>query len=425
MNSKDDKFIIQGGASLSGEIAVVGAKNAALKAIVASLLCAGPSIIKNVPAIEDIHRLVDVIKDLGVDIELKNNSYAIVSSLIKKSILEPHLHQRTRSSILLTVPILLQHGEVSFPYPGGCVIGKRPIDFFLSGFKEFGVEVVEHASGFDLKVKKMQPAKIVFTRVSVTGTEAMMMLASRVPGKSQIINAAMEPEVVALGNWLNECGARIHGLGTPSITIEGVDELSGGSFTTPPDRIEAGTFAILAAATNSELTVGGIEPSHLEVFWQLLRQAQVQFELKENSVKILPSKHDLKAIGKDIITHEYPGFPTDLQAPMAVLMTQAKGQSLIFETIYEGRLFYVDLLNSMGADIFMADPHRVMITGPTQLYGAKLTSPDIRAGIAMVIAGLIADGNTEIDNIYQIDRGYERIEQRLQSIGAKIERLNG
>jgi UDP-N-acetylglucosamine 1-carboxyvinyltransferase len=424
MKSKDDKFIITGKAPLSGEIAVVGAKNAALKALAASLLLDDSSVIRNVPQIEDIQRLADLMTDLGVQLEQSGSEFKILNPKISKSVLDPNLHQRTRSSILLAVPTLLQHGEVEFAYPGGCVIGKRPIDFFLSGFRQFGIDIEERGDGFRLQGKNLKPAKIVFTRVSVTGTEAMMMLASRVIGRSEIINAAMEPEVVALGEFLNSCGANIVGLGTPHIIIEGAEKLSGGTFTTPPDRIEAGTFAILAAATDSELTVTNIEPSHLEIFWQLLRQAGVKFELGANSVKMTPSRSQLQAISKDIITHEYPGFPTDLQAPMAVLMTQAQGQSLIFETIYEGRLFYVDLLNSMGANIFMADPHRVMITGPTVLQGAKLTSPDIRAGIAMVIAGLIANGQTEIDNIYQIDRGYENIEGRLQALGAKIERVS-
>ncbi len=423
MHSKEDKFLITGNQPLGGEIKVVGAKNASLKALAASLILDGPSVIKNVPHIEDIQRLLDIIVDLGVQIRQEGHQITITNPIIAKSTLDPTLHQRTRSSILLAVPTLLQHGEVEFAYPGGCVIGKRPIDFFLNGYRQFGINIEERGDGFLLRANKLNPARVVFTRVSVTGTEAMMMLAARVPGQSVIVNAAMEPEVVALGEFLNNCGANISGLGTPRIIIEGVDRLEGGIFITPPDRIEAGTFSILAAAANAELLVSNIEPNHLEVFWQLLRQAGVEFELGANNVKISPSRHRLKAIPKDIITHEYPGFPTDLQAPMAVLMTQAKGQSLIFETIYEGRLFYVDLLNSMGANIFMADPHRVMINGPSQLTGAKLTSPDIRAGIAMVIAGLIAEGQTEIDNIYQIDRGYENIENRLKAIGAQIERI--
>lgn len=423
MASKNDRFIIQGGKTLSGTIAVVGAKNAALKALVAALLLDGTSIIEHVPHIEDIDRLMDIIVDLGVGVERSGSTVTFTDPSIKKNEIAPHLHQKTRSSILLAVPILLQHKQVTFSYPGGCVIGNRPIDFFIEGYKKFGIKVTNRADGYSLDGSDLHAGTVVFSRISVTGTESMMMLASLIPGTSQIINAAMEPEIVALADFLNSCGAKISGAGTPVITIEGVQKLSGGTYKTIPDRIEAGTFAIMAAATNSQLTVDNIVPGHMEVFWQLFSQAGVDFSLTENSVTIRPSLSNLKAIPKDIITHEYPGFPTDLQAPMAVLMTQAEGQSLVFETIYEGRLFYIDKLNSMGASIFMADPHRVMITGPTKLTGRSITSPDIRAGMAMVIAGLIAEGQTEIDNIYQIDRGYERIEQRLHALGANIKRV--
>ncbi|QQS23217.1 UDP-N-acetylglucosamine 1-carboxyvinyltransferase [bacterium] len=423
ISSHDDKFIITGGQQLGGEISVRGAKNAALKALAASLILDEPSKILNVPDIEDISRLVEIMEDIGVEISKDGADYTISNPKILKSHIEPHLHQKTRSSMMLAAPILMQHGEVTFAYPGGCVIGNRPIDFFLQGFREFGIEVEDHDNGYTLKAKQLRPAKIVFTRISVTGTEAMMMLACKTPGRSEIINAAMEPEVVALAEFLNSCGAKISGIGSPHLVIDGVEKLNGGEYITIPDRIEAGTFAILAAATNSEITVTGINPNHLEVLWQFFKQIGINFSLSENSVTVKPATKPLQAIRKDIVTHEYPGFPTDLQAPMTVLMTQAQGSSLIFETIYEGRLFYIDKLNSMGANIFMADPHRVMVNGPTRLNGKKISSPDIRAGMAMVIAALIATGETELDNIYQIDRGYERIEERLQAIGAKIVRV--
>lgn len=428
-SSHDDKFIITGQQPLGGQIAVRGAKNAALKALAASLILDEPSQVLNVPDIEDIGRLVEIMEDIGVGVtRVAANSpeasgYAITSPKILKHQIEPHLHQKTRSSMMLAAPILMQHGEVTFAYPGGCVIGNRPIDFFLQGFREFGIEVEDHDNGYTLRAKQLRPAKIVFSRISVTGTEAMLMLASKTPGRSEIINAAMEPEAVALAEFLNSCGAKIAGIGSPHLVIDGVEKLSGGEFYTLPDRIEAGTFAILAAAANSEITVAGIVPNHLEVMWQFFKQMGVNFSLTDDSVTVKPRTKPLLAIRKDIVTHEYPGFPTDLQAPMTVLMTQAQGSSLIFETIYEGRLFYIDKLNSMGAHIFMADPHRVVVNGPTRLFGKKISSPDIRAGMAMVIAGLIANGQTELDNIYQIDRGYERIEERLQAIGAKIERV--
>lgn len=417
-----DKFIINGGKKLTGTVAVVGAKNAALKALAASLLLENETVLQRVPTIEDIARLVDIMKDIGIDIEHDNATYKITDTKVKKNILEPHLHQKIRSSVLLVGPMLLQTKEVAFPHPGGCVIGQRPIDYFLDGFSAFGVEVENRPDGYTLFAKNLHAAKIVFPRVSVTGTEAMMMFACKVSGTTVLQNCAMEPEIPHLAEFLNACGAKISGAGTPTITIEGVESLSGGTYITPPDRIEAGTFAILGAATQSEITITDIEPKDLEIVWELLRKANVQFTLAENSVTMHPSPN-IQALSKDLVTHEYPGLPTDLQAPFTVLMTQAQGNSLVFETIYEGRLFYIDKLNSMGANVLMCDPHRVLVTGPTPLYGRKITSPDIRAGIALVIAGLIASGQTEIDNVYQIDRGYERIEERLRDLGADIQRV--
>lgn len=417
------KFIIEGQHKLSGSIATSGAKNAALKALPASLLLDGISSIENVPNIEDVHRMIEIMKALGATVIENGSVFTVDPSTIHTSTVEAHLHQKLRASILLAGPMLHKMGEMNFPEPGGCVLGKRPIDYFLEGYQSFGVEVTNNKQGYSLKVGKLHPAKIIFPRVSHTGTEAMMMFASRVLGTSVLINCAMEPEVVALAEFLNSCGAKISGAGTPTITIEGVQSLSAGTFVTPPDRIEAGTFAILGAATNSNITVTGIIPEQLEILWQLFRKANIQFNLGKDFIEILPSP-DLKAIPKDIVTHEYPGFATDLQAPMAVLMTQAKGNSLIFETVYEGRLFYIDSLLSMGANILMCDPHRVLVTGPSKLIGKKVASPDIRAGIALVIAALIAEGTTEIDNVYLINRGYERIVERLTGLGAKIKEVN-
>jgi UDP-N-acetylglucosamine 1-carboxyvinyltransferase len=322
---------------------------------------------------------------------------------------------------MLAGPVLHRMGTIDFPHPGGCVIGQRPIDFFLEGFKKFGVTIDERFDGYTLSAKKLQAATIVFPRVSVTGTEAMMTFAAKVPGVTRLLNCAMEPEVVALAEWLNACGAKIVGAGTPTITIEGVESLHASAYTAIPDRIEAGTFALLGAATQSPIKVTGIDPNHLEVLWELLTKAGVAFTIGDDFIQINPP-FKLKALPKDLVTHEYPGLATDLQAPFTVLMTQAEGNSLIFETIYEARLFYIDKLTTMGANILMCDPHRVLVTGPTKLFGSKITSPDIRAGMALVIAALIAEGETIIQNIYQIDRGYEHIEERLRLLGADIKR---
>lgn len=416
------KYIIQGPNTLAGEIVVSGAKNFALKVLPATLLLDGAVVVSNVPQIEDIHRMVEIMKDLGVTVQEDGSTYTINTSGLSKSVLNPQLHQKLRASIMLAGPILIRTGQVDFPFPGGCVLGNRPIDFFIESFEKFGVDVQNRPDGYTLVTKNLHAARIVFRRITATGTEAMMTFATRIPGTTVLVNAAQEPEIPALAAFLNSCGAKISGAGTSTITIEGVEHLSAQPCTIIPDRIEAGAFAIMGAATNSHIKVTHIEPLHLEVFWEFLRKANVQFSLGEDYVEILPSP-ELRGIPKDIITHEYPGFPTDLQAPMTVLMTQAAGSSLVHETIYDGRLFYIDTLNSMGANILMCDPHRVLVQGPTPLQGRKLASPDIRAGIALVIAGLLASGTTEIDNIYQVERGHENLVTRLRSLGANIARV--
>lgn len=416
------KFVINGRQPLAGEIRVSGAKNAALKVLPASLMLDGPTTLSNVPIIEDVQRMIELMRDLGAQVTQEGGVVQVNPASVERHELHPQLHQRLRASILLAGPMLHRQGKIAFPEPGGCVLGKRPIDYFLSGYQAFGVTIENRSDGYTLTAQSLHPAQIVFPRVSHTATEAMMMFASRIPGTSVLKNCAMEPEVVVLAEFLNSCGAKISGAGTATITIEGVEGLTGGEFVTIPDRIEAGTLAILGAASGAHLKVVGINPDHLDILWQLFKQANIQFNLGSDFVEILPSP-DIKAIAKDIVTHEYPGFPTDLQAPMTVLMTQAQGNSLVFETIYEGRLFYVDALSSMGANILMCDPHRVLVTGPTKLVGKKVASPDIRAGIALVIAALIAEGESEIDNIYLINRGYENIAERLRGLGAQIEEI--
>ncbi len=249
-----------------------------------------------------------------------------------------------------------------------------------------------------------------------------MMTACLIQGETILKNCAMEPEIVSLADYLNRCGAKIEGAGTPIIKIKGVKKLRGGEYKIIPDRIETGTFAILAAASNSgKVLIKNCFPGHLEALWFLFDKIGVNYSLSRDSVKILPTK---KLLACDVTTHEYPGFATDLQSPYTVLMTQSYGSSLIHETIYDRRLLFTDILTQMGANITMCDPHRVVVTGPTKLYGHRLVSPDLRAGVALLIAALLAKGKTEIDNIYQIDRGYERLDQRLRKIGADIKRVD-
>lgn len=415
------KYIINGGRTIGGVISVKGAKNAALKIIPAALLSSEKIIINNLPEIEDIDRLLELTEDLGAKINRHPRGVSIDPDSVKKTQLESQFANKLRASIMFVGPLLARFGEARFPHPGGCVIGAgaRPIDVFLEGFEAMGAKLTMEDRFYHLKAKELSGAEYFFPVMSVTGTESLMMAATLAKGRTVLKNAAMEPEITALAEYLNSVGARISGAGTSTIVIEGVKKLGGGEFNIIPDRIETGTFAILAAAARAELTITDCRPEHIESLLTILKHVGVPFETGKDFLKIKPAKK-LKAYS--IKTHEYPGFPTDLQSPYTVLMTQAEGSSIIHETIYDRRLLFTDLLSQMGANIIMCDPHRAVVTGPTDLYGRRLASPDLRAGISMIIAGLIARGRTEIDNIYQIDRGYENIAERLKSIGADIER---
>lgn len=416
-----EKYVINGSKKLKGEIAVAGAKNLALKIFPAAILSAKTCKIKNVPEIEDIQRLIELMEDLGAKITREQKGEYLVSTAeINKTKLRPDLVHWLRSSIMLAGPMLARFGEVTLSHPGGCVIGQRPIDLFLEGFKKLGAEMIDGGSDYTLRAKKLKGARIVLPKISVTVTENLMMAATLAQGTTQIRNAAMEPEITALADYLNKQGAKITGAGTPIITIEGVKELSAGEFNIIPDRIEAGTFTILGLITNSKIKISNCNPEHIENLLYSLEKAGAKLEIGSDYITTLPSQLH----GVNIVTHEYPGFPTDLQAPFTALMTQATGLSLVHETIFEGRLFYTDILNQMGAKIIMCDPHRVVVTGPTPLLGRKVASPDLRAGITLVLAALIAQGTTTIENIYQINRGYENIVSRLQNLEADIKQIN-
>lgn len=418
-----EKFVIKGGKLLEGTIEVRGAKNAALKAFAAGLLSDKKWIIKNVPAIEDISRMIELLSDLGVDVSSNGQgNYEMRAAKLKKVKLREDLSEQLRASIVLAGPILAREGKVTFSYPGGCVIGRRPIDIFLNGLKALGAKITQTNSLFHLSANggKLRGNKFIFPRISVTATECLMLAAVLAKGGTILENAACEPEILSLAQFLNKCGAKIKGAGTHTIAIEGVERLNGGTYEVIPDRLETGTFAILGVATNSRIKIANCNPEHLGALWVALDKAGANFELGKDYVITKPVKN-LKSV--DIVTHEYPGFATDFQAPFTVLMTQARGQSLIHEIIYEGRLLYAQTLNQMGANIIACDPHRIIVNGPSRLYGRRIISPDIRAGIALVIAALIARGETRIENIYQIDRGYERIEERLQKLGADIKRI--
>src|SRR6056297_111810 len=414
------KLLIQGPTRLNGEIKVNGAKNSALKIIPASLLSSEEIHLKNLPKVEDVENSLKLIQKLGGKVSsVKKGEVKIKTETVTQAEIPADIANKFRASIMFAGPLLARLGKVKFPHPGGCVIGAggRPIDIFLEGFRALGAEIVQKSDSYELKTKGLKGNSFFFPKISVTATESLMMTAVLAQGKTILKNCAMEPEIVALADYLNSQGAKISGAGTPMITIEGVKKLGAGKFRVIPDRIETGSFALMAVATGSEITITDCEPSRIEILLTVFKKIGVEFSSGENWLKIKKTKN-LKPYS--IQTHEYPGFPTDLQSPYTVLMTQAQGTSMVHETIYDRRLLFVDMLSQMGADIIMCDPHRVVINGPTPLKGKKLESPNLRAGIALIIAALSANGKTEIDNIYQIDRGYEKIDQRLKKLGADI-----
>ena len=417
------KFIINGGKKLTGEIAVKGAKNSALKIIPAAILSNETITINNIPDIEDVQKSLELLTDLGAKIEMNGSSAIISTKEINRTELLPKLADKFRASIMFVGPLLARFGEAKFPLPGGCIIGagSRSIDLFLEGYKAFGATIEIEDKYYHVQADKLQAADYFFSTISVTGTESLMMTACLIPGQTILKNCALEPEIEALADYLNSQGAKISGAGSPTIKIDGVTKLSAGIFNIIPDRIETGSFALMAAATGSEIKITHCCPEHIASLLVIFDKIGVNYEAGADWLLIKKS-NNIKSC--DIKTHEYPGFPTDLQSPYVVLMTQAQGTSLIQDTIYDRRLIWTDMLSQMGANIIMCDPHRVVVDGPTCLYGKKLMSPDIRAGIALVIAALIAAGTTEIDNIYQIDRGYEKLDERLRALGAAIERVD-
>ncbi len=415
-----DTFLIKGKQELQGEIPVYGAKNHVLKMIPAALLSTEPCTLTNIPAILDVQMMSDIVTELGGKVTRDERTLKIEPAAIKDGKLPVELVAKMRASFLFIIPLLHRFKEVHFPHPGGDSIGRRPIDMTLDFLYSMGAKVKTNPYSYVItSEKRLQAVDYTFKWVTHTGTEAILMAAVLAEGTTRIKNAAMEPEVVAMAEYLNSIGAKITGAGSPTIIVEGVESLSGGETEIIPDRIEAGTFAILAALCGNPVTVTNIRPDHLDVLWKYFDLMCINYELGESSVTV---RHSLPCKPQQIKTHEYPGFITDLQPPMSLLLSQADGLSMMHETIYDGRLFYTDLLNQMGAEIIMADPHRVLIQGPAKLYGKNIASPDIRAGITLVLAALIAEGQSEIANIYHIDRGYEALEERLQAIGADITR---
>ena len=425
-----DKFLIKGLAgkrNLKGEIAISGAKNAVLKIMAASVLFSDDLIIENVPDVEDVARMTKILEELGAKVEkFRKNKLRINTSKINNHVLDRESTEKMRASIILIGPVLARLGEVSFPHPGGCVIGERPIGLFLNGLTGMGAKETTTKNGiYNLKVRgKLKGKPIFFNKQSVTVTETFIMTAILSKGKTILKNVALEPEIISLGEFLISCGAKIKGLGTTQIEIEGgiLLKARGKKYKTIPDRIEAGSYLLLGALTSNNLTIKNCNPEHMEALTSSLRFSGLKMKIGKNFIQILDNTKT-KFRPLQIKTHEYPGFVTDLQAPMTIFLTQTYGESSVFETIFENRLDYVEDLNKMGAKIKIWHPQKISIKGPTPLHHNILKGPDLRAGLAFIIAGIIAKGDSIVENAYHIDRGYENVEKKLSGIGVSIKRI--
>lgn len=416
------KFLIEGQHNLSGEIKVAGNKNASLPIIAATILTDQECVMENVPEIRDVHAMLNIAEDLGKTVIKKSENCYVVSGQISKSTLNPDLVQKLRASILFFGALIGKTGQAQISPPGGCVIGRRQMSPHFEALSDMGVSIKIEDEYFG-KLNQSRDSYIFLREASVTATENALLVAASSTQNTIIENAACEPHVADLAKVLQKMGAKISGIGSNRMEIIGSHSLSGFTHAISSDFIESGTFAILAAATQSSLTISGIEQSHMHMTGYYLQKMGVgiTYMADGKSMKIIPG--ELKSPERKIQVGLWPGFPTDLMSPMIVLATQSKGTTLCHDWMFESRMFFVDKLIAMGADITLCDPHRALVTGPKQLKSQRLSSPDIRAGIALVIAACIARGESIIDNAELVDRGYQNIVERLTSIGAIIKRV--
>ena len=419
-----DKFIIHGGKPLKGKISIIGAKNSALPCLAAALLTPETVVLHNVPYVRDLITQRRLLEDLGATVltpEIRTHKISAKNIEVFEAPYE--LVKTMRASVLALGPLLARFGQARVSLPGGCAIGTRPIDLHLKAFEQLGAVVSLEAGDVVARAPKgrLVGSDVQFEKITVTGTENVMMAAALANGKTTIHNAALEPEIVDLADLLNKMGARIRGAGTSSIEIDGVEQLGGAEHTIIPDRIETGTFIVAAAITGGHLEVADCEPRHLAAVIEKLREAGVEIEeLNPSTLSVKCCEGGL--IGKDVTTEPHPKFPTDMQAQYMALMTQAEGKSVISETIFENRFMHASEMIRMGANIQIAG-NVATVTGRTLLSGAKVQASDLRASASLVLAALAASGETTIERVYHIDRGYEHIVRRLNSIGADIERV--
>ncbi|HOP63945.1 MAG TPA: UDP-N-acetylglucosamine 1-carboxyvinyltransferase [Spirochaetota bacterium] len=419
-----DYYLIKGRKKLKGEVKISGAKNAALPIIVASLLADGETVLSNVPDLKDIRTIIKVIEYLGAETEFDTdkNILKIRVDSIKNSEMPYELVKTMRASYYVMGPLLARLGEADVSLPGGCAIGERPVDIHLSGFESMGAEIkLEHGYIKARAKKKMKPATFTMRQVSVGATANLMMGAVLTKGTTVLENCAMEPDVVDLGNFLNKMGAKVTGLGTERIEIEGVSKLSPVSYAVMPDRIEAGTFLLAGAITRGDVTITDCVPEHIQSLIDTLSESGFKLEVDNDRIRITNGRN-LK--GFMVKTLPYPGFPTDLQAPLMSLATTIPGISVIIETIFENRYTHVGELRRMGADITI-EGNSAIVKGTKDLSSAPIMMSDLRAGASLVIAALAAKGATEIRRIYHSDRGYEKLNEKLSALGADIKRVKG
>ena len=416
-----DKFKIQGGQTLSGEINISGSKNAALPIMAASIMFDERVILDRIPHLQDVSTMIRLLADMGVSVNLTdNNKLELDASNINNYLAPYNLVKTMRASILVLGPLLAKYGEARVSLPGGCAIGARPVNLHLDGLKAMGAEIRLDGGYIFAKVKKLKGVHFEFNPVSVTGTANLMMAGVLAEGKTILVNAALEPEVISLGMFLQKTGAKIKGLGTRKIEIEGVNKLHGTVYRNIPDRIETGTYLVAAILTRGNLILRETQPQHLMSVINLLKQTGAKIIVNNNDIEVSMYQEKIKPI--DFVTEPYPGLPTDMQAQLMVLNTVASGSSTVLETIFENRFMHVLELQRMGADISLSR-NKAYITGVEKLLPAPVMASDLRASAALVLAGIIAEGETVIDRIYHVDRGYDHIENKLTGVGAKITRI--
>ena len=416
-----DKFVIQGGSELNGEIPISGAKNAALPAMAAALLTDREVVLERIPRVRDIRTMARLLESIGATVESRDGGYSIRAESVASPEAPYDLVKTMRASSLVLGPLLARTGRARVSLPGGCSIGARPINLHLAGLRELGATVEQRHGYVEARAPRgLKGGLIRFDRITVTGTEDLMMAATIADGETILENAAREPEIVDLADLLTKMGASIEGAGSSTIRIRGAAKLEGARHAIIPDRIEAGTYLVAGALSGGDLTITGAESRHIGALITEMAQAGAEVSSPETGVVRVAGGRPLKA--SDLATKEYPGFPTDMQAQWMVLMTQARGESHIVETIFENRFMHGSELTRMGADIAL-EGNQATVKGPTPLSGATVMASDLRASACLVIAALAARGETVIDRVYHIDRGYEGIEQKLAAVGAKIRRV--